>query len=269
MIAAVDTAETVPAAARVDTRLPTPLYHQVYLVLRDKILSGAYPFDSLLPSEQETSGTFGVSRITAKRALNELAGADFVVRERGRGTRVVYRAVTPPVQANVEGLLENLLAMGLKTKVELLAFEYVDADVEVARVLQCDGGCTVQRAVRVRSLEGEPFSYLTTYVPDDIGQSYSRADLAAQPLLTLLERSGIIVTRAEQMITATLADAEVSAALDVELGAPLISIHRVVYDQNERPIEFITALYRPDRYQYRMMLSRVGDESTRSWSMAG
>ena len=269
MIATVENTETAPATTLVDMRLPTPLYHQVYLVLRDKILSGVYPFDSLLPSEQETSDTFGVSRITAKRALNELADDKFVVRERGRGTRVVYRAVTPPVQANVEGLLENLLAMGLKTKVELLAFDYIGADAEVSRVLQCDGGCTVQRAVRVRRLEDEPFSYLTTYVPEDIGRSYSRADLATQPLLTLLERSGNVVSRAEQMITATLADAEVSAALDLELGTPLLSIHRVVFDQNERPIEFITALYRPDRYQYRMMLSRVGEESTRSWSMAG
>lgn len=269
MSAAVGTANTASAAALVDGRLPTPLYHQVYLVLRNKILTGVYPFDSILPGEQETSGTFGVSRITAKRALNELADGDFVVRERGRGTRVVYRAPTPPVQANVEGLLENLLAMGLETKVELLAFDYVDADAEVSRVLQCDRNCTVQRAVRMRHLEAEPFSHLTTYVPEDIGRSYSRADLASQPLLVLLERSGVVVGRAEQTITATLADAEVSAALGLELGAPLLSIHRVVYDLDERPVEFITALYRPDRYQYRMMLSRVGDKSTRSWSMAG
>ena len=253
----------------VDVRLPTPLYHQVYLVLRDKILSGVYPFGALLPSEQETSGTFGVSRITAKRALNDLADAEFVIRERGRGTRVVYKAPTPPVHASVEGLLENLLTMGLKTGVELLAFDYIPADAEVSRTLQCERNCAVQRAVRVRQLEGEAFSYLTTYVPEDIGRSYTRNDLASLPLLTLLERSGVVVSRAEQTISATLADAKVSAALDLELGAPLISIHRVVYDQNERPVEFITALYRPDRYQYRMMLSRVGDESTRSWSMAG
>jgi GntR family transcriptional regulator len=55
----------------------------------------------------------------------------------------------------------------------------------------------------------------------------------------------------------------------LELGCPLLKIDRVVYDQSERPVEYISALYRPDRYQYRMMLSRVGSESDRSWLMAG
>ena len=269
MSAVFATASTESNAVHINERLPTPLYHQVYLVLRNKILTGIYPYDTRLPSEQEATEMFGVSRITAKRALNDLAEDGFVVRERGRGTRVVYRAPTPPVQASVEGLLENLLAMGLKTEVDLRGFEYIIPDDDIARILLCEEGIKVQRAIRVRSLEGEPFSYLTTFVPEDIGRSYSRSDLAAQPLLALLERSGVVVSRAEQTITATLADAEASAALDLDLGSPLLCIRRIVFDQRERPVEYITALYRPDRYQYQMQLSRVGEESTRSWSMAG
>lgn len=253
----------------VDDRLPTPLYHQVYLVLRNKILSGEYAFESAVPSEQETSDEFGVSRITAKRALNELADDGYVKRQRGRGTRVIYNAPTPPVQASVEGLLENLLAMGLETQVRLLSFDYTDADSEVTRALQLEEDSQVQRAVRIRSLEEEPFSHLTTFVPEDIGRSFSRDDLASRPLLALLERSGVIIGKAEQTISATLADIEVSAVLGLELGSPLISIQRIVYDQNDCPVEFIKGLYRPDRYQYRMMLSRVGDEMSRSWSAAG
>ncbi|MFQ5625125.1 MAG: GntR family transcriptional regulator [Methyloligellaceae bacterium] len=253
----------------VDDRLPTPLYHQVYLVLRNKILTGEYRFDAAIPSEQEASVKFGVSRITAKRALNELADDGYVKRERGRGTRVIYNAPTPPVQASVEGLLENLLAMGLETKVSLLSFDYVGADSDVTRALQLEEGSQVQRAVRVRRLDDEPFSHLTTFVPEDIGRSFSRDDLASRPLLALLERSGVIIGKAEQTISATLADMDVSSLLGLGLGSPLLSIQRIVYDQNERPVEFIRGLYRPDRYQYRMMLSRVGDEMSRSWSAAG
>lgn len=253
--------------ALIDDRSPTPLYHQVYLVLRNKILSDDYTQGSLLPSEQETSDMFGVSRITAKRALNELAKDGMVVRERGRGTRVVYHSMAQPVEVNVEGLLENLLAMGLETKVKLLSFDYLSANNEIARLLHCDEGQSVQKAVRVRFLEDEPFSYLTTYVPSDIGSSYSREDLAEKPLLALLERNGVKISRAEQTITATLSDAEVSLTLGLELGSPILCIYRVVYDQNDRPVEYIRALYRPDRYQYRMMLTRVGTESDRSWSL--
>jgi GntR family transcriptional regulator len=254
-------------SALVDDRLPTPLYHQIYVVLRERIMSGVYGFGRVLPGEQEISGTFGVSRITAKRALNELADGGFVKRERGRGTRVIHRPAVPPVEASVEGLLENLLTMGLETEVDLVDFGYVRADAEVAGALGCAEGAVVQRAVRVRHLDGAPFSHLTTHVPEDIGRSFSRDDLASKPLLALLERSGVVVGRAEQIISATLADAAVSRALGVEFGAPLLSIRRMVFDEAGRAVEFISALYRPDRYQYRMSLSRVGETASRSWSM--
>ncbi len=256
-------------ASLVDARLPTPLYHQVFLVLRNRILSGAYGLDETVPGEQETTEIFGVSRITAKRALNELADNGFVKRERGRGTRVTYRAPVPPINASVEGLLENLLAMGLDTQVDLISFEYIKPDAEISKILGCGRESQVQKAIRVRRLEGEPFSHLTTYVPEDIGRSYSRDDLATRPLLSLLERSGVEIGRAEQTITATLADIQVSQALELELGSPLLSIRRIVFDREGAPVEYISALYRPDRYQYRMNLSRVGGENTRSWSMAG
>lgn len=169
-------------ATLVDDKLPTPLYHQVYLVLRNKILSGDFGFDETVPGEQETTEMFGVSRITAKRALNELADGGFVKRERGRGTRVIYRAPTPPVEASVEGLLENLLTMGLETQVDLLSFDYVKPNIDIRQILQCSDDAQVQKAVRVRRLEGEPFSFLTTYVPENVGRSYTRDDLATRPI---------------------------------------------------------------------------------------
>lgn len=258
--------QTGGAAISVDDRLPTPLYHQIYLILRDKIAGGAYRTGDVLPSEEGTARQFGVSRITAKRALNELADAGYVVRERGRGTRVVYVTPTAPVRANVEGLLENLMAMGLKTEVTLFEFGYVAPDEAVAQALQCSAGEKVQRAVRVRRLEGKPFSYLTTHVPEDVGRSFGREDLASTALLTLLERCGVEVSRAEQTITATLADAAVASRLMVDLGSPLLRITRIVYDQQDRPVEYIVGLYRPDRYQYRMALSRVQTDWANAWS---
>jgi GntR family transcriptional regulator len=255
--------------ARIDERLPTPLYHQIYLVLRNKIIDGEFADGDLVPSEEETARTCGVSRITAKRALNELAEEGLVVRERGRGTRVIQRAPTPPVRAGVEGLLENITAMGMETEVELIQFDYVTPSDDVQRALGRGPGDRVQRAVRLRRLEGAPFSHLTTYVPEDIGRTYGRDDLASTPLLTLLERGGIEVGRADQTITATLADAEVARRLGVELGAPLLRISRIVYDQRDRPVEYITGLYRPDRYQYRMALSRVRADRAKAWSLSG
>jgi len=257
------------ARGGVDARQPTPLYHQIYTILRDEIVSGAYPNGAILPSEFELTRQYGVSRVTAKRALNELAAEGLVSRERGRGTVVRFEAPTPPVRASVEGLLENLLQMGIKTEVRLLDFDYVAASGEIARALGCEAGTTVQRAVRVRHMEGEPFSHLTTHVPEALGRSYSRDDLANRPLLALLERCGVIVSSAHQTLTAALADARIAPLLEVQVGAPLLRISRTVYDQDQRAVEHITGLYRPDRYQYQMTLNRIDGEDRKIWSPAG
>jgi GntR family transcriptional regulator len=255
-------------AVPVDGGLPTPLYHQIYTILRDDIVSGRYPAGTILPSEFELTRDYGVSRVTAKRALNDLAAEGLVSRERGRGTVVRYEAAVPPLRSSVEGLLENLLAMGLATEVRLLEFDYVPATTEVARALGVEAGATVQRAVRVRSLEGEPFSHLTTHVPAAIGRSFSREDLASEPLLRLLERCGVVVSSARQTITATLADARIAALLKVQIGAPLLAISRVVFDQGGQAVEYITGLYRPERYQYQMTLNRIEGADHKLWSPA-
>jgi GntR family transcriptional regulator len=253
-------------SAVVDGRLRTPLYHQIYLILRDKIRDEVYPDGAPLPSELQLMRQYGVSRITAKRALDELAADGLVVRARGRGTRVRFSPPAPPIRASVEGLLENLLTMGLKTEVVLLDFDYVPATPDVAAALECAPGKIVQRAVRIRTIKGEPFSHLTTHVPETIGRSYSRHDLASKPLLSLLERMGVEVSRAEQTISAKLADAQVATHLGVEVGSALLKISRVVRDQAGRPVEFITGLYRPDRYHYTMQLSRIHDQARNVWS---
>ncbi|MBI3452545.1 MAG: GntR family transcriptional regulator [Rhodospirillales bacterium] len=257
-----------PPASLVDARLPTPLYHQIYVLLREQILGGVYAGDAFMPTEHELMRRFGVSRITAKRALDELAGEGLVVRRRGRGTSVTRGVAAPPVNANISGLLENLLMMGLKTKVHIIDFGYVAAPDDVARALDLPRTSEVQRAVRVRALDGEAISFTTSYVPADLGRTYGRRDLALKPLLALLEQAGVLIGSADQAIGAVLADSVVAPRLNVRVGSPLLSMTRTVFDQNGRPVEYIVILYRPDRYQYRMKLARVQGPAAKLWSPA-
>ncbi|WP_425405411.1 GntR family transcriptional regulator [Hwanghaeella sp.] len=246
--------------------LRSPLYHQIYLILRDKILSAEYPHGTVLPGEFDLADYYGVSRITVKRALDELASDGLVMRERGRGTTVTHEGKGPAISAAVEGQLEDLLSMGYETQVRLLDFAYVPAPPEAAAALHLDLGAQVQRAVRTRSKDGVPFSHLTTYVPADLGRSFGPDDMLGKPLLALLEDAGVRVASASQTITATLADHNVAAALDLDVGSALLKVSRTVFDSERRPVEFITALYRPDSYCYQMSLSRVSAAGANSWS---
>lgn len=261
-----DNKSPVVSPSFIDPAVKSPLYHQIFVVLKSKIQSGDLTPGDFLPSEHEIASEFGVSRITAKRALNDLADAGFVVRERGRGTRVASTPLPPRIRASVEGWLENTAMMGIATSAEVLEFGYVAANSEVATALSLKGGETVQRSIRVRTYENEPLSYLVTHIPEDIGRSFAAEDMARLPLLTLLERNGVTASSARQIISATVADATVATALDVNVGAPLLEVRRVVLDSDERPVEYIQVLYRPDRYHYEVLLTRKTDDGANSWS---
>jgi GntR family transcriptional regulator len=257
-----------PSMSSADTRqdVAAPLHHQVYSVLRQQIIEGHYAAGHPMPSEHQLEKIFSVSRITVRRALDRLASDGLIVKRHGKGT-FAQPAITPPaIHTNLRGMLENLVAMGLKTKVEILEFGYLAAPIDVAAKLGLQPGERVQRAVRVRTYEGAPFSYLTTWVPEIVGRAYDEADMLETPLLSLFERSGIVVTEAEQSISAKLADTQTSSRLGVDLGAALLSLRRLVRDQKGQPVELLEALYRPDMYEYQMKMERKGKKAEFIWS---
>jgi GntR family transcriptional regulator len=240
----------------VDENLPTPLYHQIFLILRERIVSGQLPSGTLLAGEQEMAKQLGVSRITVKRTLNELASRGLVHRQRGRGTTVVGNAIIPLVAGSFDTLLESLQREGIQTDVELLDVREETAGAMVAERLQIKIDRRVQRAVRLRKLNGEPFSYLVNYIPMTIARRYSLNDLATLSMLTLLERAGEPPQEAEQWISAVEAAPSMAAVLDVAIGSPLLKVARVMRGPGRRPVQFIEAHYRPDRFHYHFRTQR-------------
>jgi GntR family transcriptional regulator len=238
---------------------------QVYLILRDRILSGAVAFGARLPTEHELAERHGVSRVTVRRALGELARERLIERRRSAGTRVVYRPAPAPMTADISGVLANLADMGRRTAVKLLSFDHVPAEGTVAQALGVPADQLLQRSVRVRSVDGLPFSYLTTHVPESLSVTFTRQELASRPLLELLDRAGVKVEHARQRISAGLATPEVAEALGLHTGSPLIELVRVVYDQTGRAVEHLHALYRPDRYAFEIDLVRSG-KADRAWA---
>jgi GntR family transcriptional regulator len=179
---------------------------------------------------------------------------------------VIYRPSPAPVTADISGVLANLAEMGRRTKVKLLSFDYVPAEGAVALALGVAADQLLQRSVRVRSVDGVPFSYLTTHVPESISVTFSKQELGSRPLLELLERAGVKVESARQRISAGLASPDVAEALDVRIGSPVIELIRVSFDQRGRGVEHLHALYRPDRYAIEIELACSGAADTKAWS---
>jgi len=235
-------------------------YHQIYVVLREQLMEGQ--FSAGFPGELALMQQFRVARVTVRRALEQLAAEGLISREPGRGTRVL------PVDgshAPLTGLLENLVSMSLKTSVTVLEVGMVMASENVANALQLTVGDSVQKAIRVRRTPEGPISHITTYVPADIGRRFGRDELANTPILVLMEASGVKVGRAHQTISARLADVLVANHLEVAVGSALLAVRRLIYDDHDRPVQWLHGLYRPDRYEYEMQLSRVGSIDAKVW----
>lgn len=240
--------------------------HRIFLLLKDAILSGRLPPGRKLPGEIKLAEKHGVSRVTVRRAMEALRESGLVARKPGLGTVVLEHPLDATVMtASVSNLLPNMVKMSQASRVRLLEFSYVKPSEPVRKELGLSDGDRVQRSVRVRMADDKPFSFLITQVPEYIALNYNEADLTNTPLFALLERSGVLVDHASQSVSATLASHEVAEALEVSVGSPLISLTRVVFDEEGRGVEYLDALYRPDRYRIQIDLNRTGDEEARYW----
>ncbi len=208
-------------AATVDRLHAVPLYHQIFLQLREEITSGERAFGSRMPTEQELAASFGVSRITARRALAELAETQLVARKRRVGTTVIFQSPARPIEGSIDQAIESLLTFGRSTQVKLIELDEAPARAPVSDALGVKPGTPLIRVVRVRWLDGEPLGHLISYVPADLAGHITRAGLRTTPILALIEQAGVKIGGATQTISATLADAALAAALTVEIGAPI------------------------------------------------
>jgi len=247
------------------TSMPLPKYHRVYLVLKERLLDGLY--NDRLPSELELTAEFEVSRVTIRKALGNLAAEGLIERTAGRGTRRVDHHGTPDkgTPGSVPPhLLDKLVAVNQSTTVQVLEHERLPATESVAATLRVEAGTEVLRVVRLRSTSEGPVSYIVTWLPATTFRGLTKTKLERKPILTLIEESGVKIASATQTVSAKQADSIVARHLALPVGAALLAVNRVVFDQDARPVQWLQGLYRPDRYEYEMKLSRANEADTAS-----
>ncbi|BDB27632.1 GntR family transcriptional regulator [Cupriavidus sp. P-10] len=244
---------------------PVPRYHQIYLILRQQIASGIFD-QSGLPPELRLVEQYQVARVTMRRALSELVKEGLVYRRAGHGTFVNKdHASRSPGVARAWRLADGLLEDHGETMIRLIDYGMLPCPPEVAELLGVPPLQAVLRIVRVRSLEGRPVSCVTMYIPPEMAPLFSPQAITETSGLALLERGGVRISQADQSISSCLADAHVAPLLDEPMGAALLSVLRVVRDNDGRPVQWLRGLYRPHYYDHRMVLARAGADNARTW----
>lgn len=257
---------TAPAMVGLLRRdIPMPLYHQLHQFLRGKILQGEICHGVQLPREQDLATALGVSRVTMRRALNDLAKEGLLSRQRGRGTSVIYEPTppaTPSLHTPLGELEENLQTLASNTEVELLDWARLLPPEPVREAFGLGVGQELVHCLRVRSRNGRPFGYYSSWTriehPD-----FNAAALAREARVAIFARCGIRIARVEQSVSAANADAVAALKLEMSPGEAVLTLERRSYDKDNQLLDLLNIQYRPDqlRYQIRLDYESVMEES--------
>lgn len=204
-------------------------YREIASALRERVAAGEFAPGALLPSESELSASFGASRITVRRALEELRASGLIDSRQGYGWFV---AADPLHQTLGQlGTIEaDLEARGVVSSRQVLDFGFVKASRRVRSVLGCD---TVLRVRRLNLADGRPFARVTVWVPSELGHGLSRRDVEQQSFYSLLP---VRLGGARQTIGAAACSAADAALLEVPEGSPVLRCERVTRTVDDVPV---------------------------------
>jgi GntR family transcriptional regulator len=237
----------------------SPLYQQIKALILQSLQTGEWKPGEGIPSEMELAGRFRVSQGTVRKAIDELAAENLVVRRQGKGTFVATHA-EQHVQYRFLKLMPDSGDRNSEGPAQrsVLECKRVRATAEVARSLALRSGDPVVQVRRILSFGGVPTILEDLWLPGNAFKGITAEQVAGYhgPTYAMFEvEFGVRMVRAREKIRAVLPDAQQAALLKVEHQMPLLSVERVAYTYNDVPMELRRGLYRTDTHHYRNELS--------------
>lgn len=236
-------------AIEIDKGLPTPAYLQLMSQLGQAIRERRLPPGSALPSERHLSESLDLSRMTVRRAVEELAAAGLVERRQGSGTYVRGRPVEQTFD-RVLGFTDEAEALGFVPGTTLLEMAVKPADRPTAEALQVAEGADVLLVARLRTADDAPLAIQMAYLaPPYLELSCDELFRNESLYRTLDLQFGVAPHHARQTVSARLPTPWEQGKLDLPARIPVLAMERITYDHRGVPFEFVRSVYRGDRYR--------------------
>ena len=237
----------------------SPLYQQIKVLILQSLQSGEWKPGEAIPSEMDLAARFRVSQGTVRKAIDELAAENLVMRRQGKGTFVATHA-EQHVQYRFLRLMPDSgdLASEGPAQRQIIDCKRLRAPADIARALALRTGDAVLQLRRVLAFQGIPTILEDVWLPGGPFKGLTAERLATYrgPMYALFETEfGVRMVRAEEKIRALAADATAAELLKVPVGEPLLSVERTAYTYNDLPMELRRGLYRTDIHHYKNELS--------------
>ncbi|MEN8585208.1 GntR family transcriptional regulator [Arthrobacter sp. KBS0703] len=221
-----------------------------YYVLKEQILTlieDAVP-GTLIPTERALAEQYGTSRTTVRQAIGELVAEGRLDRTQGRGTFVAPPKVTHVRQ--LTSFTDDAASQGMTASARILDISEVPADTVTAKRLAVEPGTGVHRVERIRLVNGEPLAHETAFLAGDLPDLAGKVEARGSLYSALREDYGIRISEVEDTVETKLAGPEEVRLLDVEMGAPMLLVHRLGLDPDGRAVEWTESVFRGDRFRF-------------------
>jgi len=234
----------------------SPLYQQIKGLLLQSLDRGEWKPGEAIPSELELAARFQVSQGTVRKAIDELAAENLLLRRQGKGTFVATHS-----EAKVRFRFLRLTSDDGQPKPsssQILDCRRVKAPADIARLLELRAMDSVINVRRLLSFDQEPTILDDIWLPGALFKGLTIDSLARNrsPMYAMFESEfGVSMVRAEEKIKAVSADDEQAGLLHVPSGSPLLQVERVSYTYGDRPVEVRRGLYVTEHFHYRNSLN--------------
>jgi len=237
----------------------SPLYQQIKALILQSLQHGEWKPSSAIPSEMDLAARYRVSQGTVRKAIDELAAENLLLRRQGKGTFVTTHAEHHAQYRFLRLYPDNgdLLSEGPAQR-QIIDCKRVRASAEIAHLLALRQGDSVVQVRRVLSFTGAPTILEDLWLPGTPFKGLTAERLRADngPMYALFESEfGVHMVRAEERIRAVLPDAEQCALLQITPNTPLLSVERVAYTYNDAPMELRRGFYSTNTHYYKNSLS--------------
>lgn len=234
-----------------------PLYQQIKDLLTQSLQNGEWHPGETIPSEIDLAARFQVSQGTVRKAIDELAAENILVRRQGKGTFVATHT------EETSSIFRFLRIRRCDGREEMPVSRLLDvrrgkAAADAARALQMKPGEAVVVLIRVLDYSGEPIIYDEITLPGVLfkGLNKPKVDAYEGSMYSLFETQfGVRMIRADERLRAIAAEPEVARELKVDVGTPLLSVDRIAYTYGDRPVELRRGLCTTRHHCYLNQLS--------------
>lgn len=243
-----------------DRNSPKPLYVQLEEILRQFIADGEWKPDQLIPSENELSKQYGLSRMTVRSVINNLVNEGLLFRVQGKGTFVSAPKISTKSPA-YQGLREQLEMQGYKIETQIIENTFITPSKKIREILEIPENEEVKFIKRVRIADGVPVSMHSTYLPARLCPIVPTDELANEQLCTIIERRyGLRAASVSETLESVLATEDEAKLLKIEKGHPLLLLEDINRAQDGSVFEYTKIAYRGDKIKLTFEYSGIGED---------